>query len=96
MARTDDPIHDHIPQRLVVRVTDNDFQRDVLDKLGRLEVKMDMLVGGAQPGRMVLAEERLSALEKSDIRRSVYDRMVNAVITTAISALITLHDKWWR
>jgi len=51
MSRTDDHIHEHASQRLAVRVTDNDFQRDVLDKLGRLEVKMDMLVGGAQPGR---------------------------------------------
>ena len=53
MSRTDDHIHEHASQRLAVRVTDNDFQRDVLDKLGRLEVKMDMLVGGAQPGRDV-------------------------------------------
>ena len=67
MSRTDDHIHEHAPQRLVVRVTDNDFQREVLDKLGRLEVKMDMLVGGAQPGRMQLAENRLSELERSDI-----------------------------
>ena len=52
MSRTDDHIHEHASQRLAVRVTDNDFQRDVLDKLGRLEVKMDMLVGGAQPGSL--------------------------------------------
>ena len=94
MSRDDqirEPAH-----RLVVRVTDNDFQREVLEKLGRLEVKMDMLVGGAQPGRMQLAEDRLVALERSDIRRSVYDRLVNAVITTIISALITMHGRWWR
>jgi hypothetical protein len=32
--------------------------------------------------------------EKSDIRRSVYDRIVNAAITVAISAAIALHDHW--
>ncbi len=36
---------------LVVR-TDSDFQGQVLEKLGRLEAKMDMLVGSGQPGRM--------------------------------------------
>lgn len=83
-------------QPLVVRVTDHDFQREVLEKLGRLETKMDMLVGSAQPGRMKLAEDRLVALERSDIRRGVYDRLVNAVITVAISLAIALHDRWWK
>jgi hypothetical protein len=73
-------------QPLVVRVTDSDFQREVLDKLGRLETKMDSLVGSAQPGRVQLIEERVMALERNDIKRSVYDRLVNAVITVAISA----------
>ena len=95
MSRTDDRTQEST-QRLVVRVTDNDFQREVLEKLGRLEVKMDMLVGGAQPGRMNLAEERIRQLERNDIRRSVYDRVVNAVITTAISALITIYGRWWK
>jgi hypothetical protein len=79
-------------QPLVVRVTDIDFQREVLEKLGRLEAKMDMLVGGAQPGRMKLAEDRLVALERNDIRRSVYDRLVNAAIAMAVSAAIAMHD----
>jgi hypothetical protein len=96
MSRTDDHIHESTPQRLVVRVTDNDFQREVLEKLSRLEVKMDMLAGGAQPGRMNLAEEKIRQLERNDIRRSVYDRLVNAVITTAISALISTHGRWWK
>jgi hypothetical protein len=95
MSRTDDRTQEST-QRLVVRVTDNDFQREVLEKLGRLEVKMDMLVGGAQPGRMNLAEERIRQLERNDIRRSVYDRMLNAVITTAISALITIYGRSWK
>jgi len=81
---------------LVVRVADNDFQREVLEKLARLEAKMDMLVGGAQPGRMKLAEDRISLLEKNDIRRSVYDRLINAAVATAISAFVALHGLWWR
>jgi hypothetical protein len=80
-------------QSLVVRVTDNDFQCQVLEKLGRLETKMDMLVGDSQPGRMSLAENRIQILEANDIRRSVYDRIVNAAISVAISAAIAMHDR---
>jgi len=69
-----------------------DFQLEVLEKLGRLEAKIDMIVGNGQPGRMRLAEDRLTALEKSDIKRNVYDRIVTAAIAFAVSALITLHD----
>jgi hypothetical protein len=79
-------------QPLVVRVSGDNFQREVLEKLARLEAKMDMLVGGPQPGRMRLAEDRLTALERSDIRRSVYDRLVSAVIAFVVSALIAMHD----
>ena len=32
--------------------------------------------------------------EKSEIRRGVYDRIVNAAITVAISAAIAMHDRW--
>jgi hypothetical protein len=32
-----------------VRVHDNDFQCEVLEKLARLEAKMDMLAGAASP-----------------------------------------------
>jgi hypothetical protein len=81
---------------LVLRVTDNDFQREVLEKLARLEAKMDMLVGGIQPGRIRIAEQKIERLERNDIRRSVYDRLVNAVIAVAVSTFIALHDKWWR
>ncbi len=81
-------------QPLVVRVTDNDFQRNVLEKLGRLEAKMDMLVGAGQPGRMTNAENRIVILERNDIKRSVYDRLLNAVITVAISVAITMHDRF--
>jgi predicted nicotinamide N-methyase len=53
-------------------VTTSDFQHAVLEKLGRLEAKMDMIVGNGQPGRMKLAEDRLVALEKNDLRRNVF------------------------
>jgi len=79
-------------QPLVVRVTDIDFQREVLEKLGILEAQMEMLVGAGQPGRMRIAEEKISLLERSEIRRSVHDRILNAVITVIISAAIALHD----
>lgn len=81
-------------QPLVVRVTDNDFQREVLERLGRLETKMDMLAGSFQPGRMKLAEDRIRTLEHNDVRRSVYDRLVNAVITVTISVVIAMHDRF--
>jgi hypothetical protein len=92
------PEHSAEPSKhpLVVRVTDNDFQCEVLEKLARLEAKMEMLVGGGQPGRISLMEDRLNTLERADVRRSVYDRLVNAALTTAISVLIGLHDKWWK
>ncbi|MGH9515892.1 MAG: hypothetical protein ACRD3P_09480 [Terriglobales bacterium] len=81
---------------LVVRVTDNDFQCEVLSKLTSLEVKMEMLAGGQQPGRMSLVEDRVNTLERNDVRRGVYDRLVNAALTTVISVLIALHDRWWK
>ncbi len=81
-------------QALVVRVTDSDFQREVIEKLGRLEARMEMLVGSGQPGRMQRAEDRLDILERNDIRRSVYERLMNAVIATAVSAAIALHERW--
>lgn len=98
--REDDPLgtYSHYGgvgrQPLVVRVTDSDFQGEVLEKLGRLEARMEMLLGSGQPGRMKLAEDRLVFLELREIRRTVYDRIVNAVITVAISAIIAMHDRW--
>jgi hypothetical protein len=70
-----------------------DFQLQVLEKLGCLEAKMDMIVGNGQPGRMRLAEDRLMALERNDIKRNVYDRIVTAAIAFSVSALIALHDR---
>jgi hypothetical protein len=81
-------------QALVVRVTDNDFQREVLAKLVRLEAKMDMLFGSYQPGRMKLAEDRIQELMRNDIKRSVYDRLLNAGIAIAISVAIAMRDRF--
>lgn len=77
-------------QPLVIQASE--FQLDVLEKLGRVEAKIDMIVGNGQPGRMRLAEDRLTALERNDIRRNVLDRIVTAFIAFAVSALIALHD----
>src|SRR6266536_879624 len=71
-------MHESAKHPLVVRVTDNDFQCEVLEKLARLEAKMEMLVGSTQPGRISLIETKVAALERNDVRRGVYDRLVNA------------------
>ena len=97
MKDVDQPVEtrfSHTPEKqpLVLRVADTDFQSEVLERLSRLETKMDMLAGGVQPGRMKQAEDRLMELERSDIRRSVYDRLVNAAIAVVVSAAIALHD----
>ena len=94
--KMDDALREPTTHPVVVRVTDDDFQREVLEKLARLEAKMDMLVGGPQPGRMKTLEDKVEKLERNDVRRSVYDRLVNAVLTVVLSALIALHDKWWK
>lgn len=77
---------------LMIGMVEHEFHREVLEKLGRLEAKVDMLVGDGQPGRMKMAEDRLTSLERNDIKRSVYDRIVNVAITVVISAVIALHD----
>jgi hypothetical protein len=80
----------------VLRLIDSEFQRDVLDKLIRLETKMDTLVGAAQPGRMKIAEDKIALLERNDLRNSVYNRALNAVISAGISVAIALHRFWWK
>jgi len=79
-----------------MRVLDAEFQREVLEKLGRLEAKMDMLVGNGQPGRMKVAEDRILVLEKNDVRRNVIERLVNAGTAVVISAAIAMHRLWWK
>ena len=73
--------------------SNNEFQNKVLEQLGRLEAKVNMIVGNGQPGRMKLAEDRLVVLEKNDLRRTVYDRLITAGISVAISAVIAWRDR---
>ena len=51
------------------------------------------LVLPSEPGRMKLAEDRLVALERNDLRRTVYDRLITAGITFAISGIIAWHER---
>ena len=94
--RIDEPLLEFGKHPLVLRVTDRDFQQEVLEKLTRLEARMETLLGGQQPGRMKIVEEKVEKLERNDVRRGVYDRLVNAIIAVTVSALIALHDKWWK
>jgi hypothetical protein len=80
----------------VLRLIDSEFQREVLDKLVRLETKMEALLGAAQPGRMKIVEDKVTVLERNDLRNSVYNRMVNASVSAAISVGIALHRYWWK
>ena len=54
----------------------------------------DTCIFVGEPGRVKQVEDRITQLEKSEIRRGVYDRIVNAAITVAISAAIAMHDRW--
>jgi hypothetical protein len=80
----------------LLRLIDSEFQREVLDKLVRLETKMETLMGGTQPGRMKSAEDKIATLERSDLRNSLYNRMVNGAISAGVSLGIALHKVWWR
>jgi hypothetical protein len=80
----------------VLRMIDRHFQHDVLEKLSRMEAKMDMLVGNGQPGRMTLAEDRIVELERNDVRRTVIERFVNAGIAVLISVAVALRGHWWK
>lgn len=83
-------------RELALRAIDIDFQREVLDKLVRLETKMDSLVGNGQPGRMKCVEDKVAILEKSDMRNSIHNRVVNGAISAAISVGIALHKYWLK
>jgi hypothetical protein len=80
----------------LLRLIDSEFQREVLDKLVRLETKMDTLMGTAQPGRMKVAEDKIATLERNDLRNSLYNRVINGTISAAISVAIALHRFWWK
>jgi hypothetical protein len=47
-------------------------------------------------GQSLINLKDVSYVQRSDIRRSFYERLVNATITVAISALIAFHDRWWK
>ncbi|MGA7220443.1 MAG: hypothetical protein WBX38_19160, partial [Candidatus Sulfotelmatobacter sp.] len=81
-------------RELALRTIDLEFQREVLDKLIRLETKMDALVGNSQPGRMKIVEDKVAVLERNDLRNSVHNRMLNGAISAAISVAIALHKYW--
>lgn len=81
---------------LVLKAIDIEFQREVLDKLVRLETKMDTLVGNAQPGRMKLVEDKVATLERNDVRNSMHNRLVNGTISAAVGAAIALHKYWLK
>ena len=85
-----------VSDRELIKAIDIEFQREVLDKLVRLETKMDSLVGNGQPGRVKLIEDKVSALEKNDLRNSVHNRIVNGAISAAISVAIALHKYWLK
>lgn len=81
-------------RELALRAIDIEFQREVLDKLVRLETKMDSLVGNGQPGRMKSVEDKVAVLERNDLRNSVLNRLINGALSAAISIAITLHKYW--
>jgi hypothetical protein len=83
-------------REMALRVIDIEFQREVLNKLARLETKMDSLVGNGQPGRGKMTEDRVAVLERNDLRNSVHNRLVNGAISAAISAAIALHKYWLK
>jgi uncharacterized protein YacL len=83
-------------RELALKALDLEFQREVLDKLVRLETKMDALVGNGQPGRMKVVEDKVAVLERNDLRNSVHNRLLNGAMSAAISAAIALHRYWLK
>ena len=83
-------------RELALKAIDIEFQREVLDKLVRLETKMDALMGNGQPGRMRVLEDKVAILERNDFRNSVHNRLLNGGISAAISVAIALHKYWLR
>jgi hypothetical protein len=83
-------------RELVLKAIDIEFQREVLDKLVRLETKMEALVGNGQPGRVKTLEDKIAVLERNDLRNSLHNRLVNGVISAGVSVLIALHKYWLK
>jgi hypothetical protein len=80
----------------ILRTIDHDFEREVLDKLVRLETMVETLIGSGQPGRVKIAEDKIRELERNDVRRSAYNRLVNAGISAGISAAVAFHRFWLK
>jgi hypothetical protein len=83
-------------REFALRAIDIEFQREVLDKLVRLETKMDSLVGNGQPGRVKLVEDKVAALERNDVRNSIHNRFLNGAISAGVSVAIALHKYWLK
>jgi uncharacterized protein YacL len=83
-------------RELALRALDIEFQREVLDKLVRLETKMDTLMGTGQPGRVKVIEDKVSVLEKNDLHNSIHNRLMNGAISAGISVAIALHKYWLK
>jgi hypothetical protein len=83
-------------RELALNAINIEFQREVLDKLVRLETKMDTLIGNGQPGRMKLVEDKVAILERNDFRNSVHNRLVNGVISAGVSVAIAWHKYWLK
>lgn len=83
-------------REFALKAIDIEFQREVLDKLVRLETKMDSLIGNGQPGRMKLVEDKVAVLERNDLRNSLHNRLLNGAISGVVSAAIALHKYWLK
>jgi hypothetical protein len=57
-THSDETLTNDAEHPLVVRVHDNDFQCEVLEKLARLEAKMDMLVAAVSRGGCQLPKRK--------------------------------------
>lgn len=67
-----------------------------LDKLVRIETMMETLIGGAQPGRVKTAEDKIREWERSDVRRNAHNHLMNAGISAGISVAIAFHRYWLK
>jgi hypothetical protein len=45
---------------------------------------------------MKLAEDKVSVLERNDLRNSVHNRIVNGAISAGVSVAIALHKYWLK
>jgi hypothetical protein len=80
----------------MLRMIDRDFQHEVLEKLSRMEARMEILMGNGQPGRMTLAEDRIMRLERNDVRRTVIELFVNAGVAVLVSVAVALSGHRWK